>query len=183
MVKQEPGALKTYTAPRSHIIFHFAARASLPPVQIHWYEGGLQPERLAGMDKPLPTNGMIMKGSKETLFSDGMRVQNPQLWPRERMTPLIDILRRKPLPRSKTADPIGELFEAIRGEIPHAGSHFDYACPLTELVNIGVLAIRSGKTIEWDAAAMKVKNAPEFDTWIKEPVRDGWSYGEDLWKA
>ena len=183
IVKQESGTLKTYTAPRSHIIFHFAARGALPPVQIHWYEGGLQPERLSGMDKPLPTNGMIMKGSKETLFSDGMRVQSPQLWPRERMSPLIDILRRKPLPRSKAGEPLGELFAAIRGEIPHAGSHFDYACPLTELVNIGVLAIRSGKTIEWDAAAMKVKNAPEFDTWIKEPVRDGWSYGEDLWKA
>jgi hypothetical protein len=96
------------------------------------------------------------------------------------MTPLIDILRRKPLPRSKAGEPIGELFAAIRGEIPHAGSHFDYACPLTELVNVGVLAIRSGKTIEWDAAAMKVKNAPEFDAWIKEPVREGWSYGEDL---
>jgi hypothetical protein len=112
-----------------------------------------------------------------------MRVQSPQLWPRERMTPIIDILRRKPLPRSVAGEPIGELFAAIRGTIPHAGSHFDYACPLTELVNTGVMAIRSGKTIEWDAASMKVKGAPEFDAWIKEPVRDGWSYGEDLWQA
>jgi hypothetical protein len=99
------------------------------------------------------------------------------------MTPLIDVLRRKPLPRSVAGEPIGELFAAIRGDIPHAGSHFDYACPLTELVNTGVLAIRSGKTIEWDSANMKVKDAPEFDALIKEPVRDGWSYGEDLWKA
>ncbi|MCB1275209.1 hypothetical protein [Prosthecobacter sp.] len=50
-------------------------------------------------------------------------------------------------------------------------------------MNTGVLAIRSGKTIEWDSANMKVKGAPEFDAWIKEPVRDGWSHGEDLWKA
>ena len=183
VVQQKPGVLKTYTAPQSHIIFHFAARGSLPAVQIHWYEGGLKPEPLPGMTKELPINGMIMKGSRETLFSDGMRVQSPQLWPRERMTPLVEVLRRRPLPRSKAGEPIGELFAAIRGEIPHAGSHFDYACPLTELVNVGVLAIRSGKTIEWDSAAMKVKNGPEFDAWIKEPVRDGWSYGEDLWKA
>ena len=32
------------------------------------------------MAKGLPDNGMIMKGSKETLFSEGMRVQSPQLW-------------------------------------------------------------------------------------------------------
>ena len=183
VVEQQPTDLKSYTAPKSHIIFHFAARGELPAVQIHWYEGGLLPEALPNMPKGLPDNGMIMKGSKETLFSDGMRVQSPQLWPRERMTPLIDILRAKPLPRSVAGEPIGELFAAIRGEIPHAGSHFDYACPLTEVVNTGVLAIRSGKTIEWDAANMKVKNAPEFDAWIKEPVREGWSYGEDLWKA
>lgn len=183
VVEQQPAEFKGYTAAKSHIIFHFAARGTLPPVQIHWYEGGLLPEALPGMEKGLPDNGMIMKGSKETLFSDGMRVQSPQLWPRERMTPIIDILRRKPLPRSVAGEPIGELFAAIRGTIPHAGSHFDYACPLTELVNTGVMAIRSGKTIEWDAANMKVKDAPEFDAWIKEPVREGWSYGEDLWKA
>ena len=46
---------------------------------------------------------------------------------------------------------------------------------------MGVLAIRSGKTIEWDAENMKVRGDDSFDTWIKEPVREGWSYGEDLW--
>jgi len=50
-------------------------------------------------------------------------------------------------------------------------------------VNVGVLAIRSGKTLEWDAPNMKVKDAPEFDPWIKEPTREGWSYGTDLWPA
>ena len=60
---------------------HFAARGTLPPVQIHWYEGGLRPEALPGMEKGLPDDGMIMKGSKETLFSNGMRVQSPRLWP------------------------------------------------------------------------------------------------------
>lgn len=183
VIQQEAGVLKSYTAPKSHIVFHFAERGDLPPVKIHWYEGGLLPEALPGMEKGLPGNGMIMKGSKETLFSDGMRVQSPQLWPRERMKDHYEVLRRKPLPRSVAGEPIGELFAAIRSEIPHAGSNFDYACPLTELVNVGVLAIRSGKTLEWDTEAMKVKGAPEFDAWIKEPVREGWSYGEDLWKA
>ena len=183
VVAQEPNANPNYTALASHIVYHFAARGEMPAVKLHWYEGGMLPEKLEGMEKDLPTNGMIMKGSKETLFSDGMRVQSPQLWPRERMAPLIDILRAKPLERSIAGNPIGELFDAIRGVIPHAGSHFDYACPLTELVNTGVLAIRSGKTIEWDSETMKVKGDDSFDAWIKEPVRDGWSYGEDLWSA
>lgn len=181
VVAQEKRVNPHYTALGSHIIYHFAARGDMPPVKIHWYEGGMLPEKLPGMEKDLPTNGMIMVGSRETLFSDGMRVESPQLWPRERMKEHYEVLKRKTLPRSVAGNPIGELFAAIRGEIPHAGSHFDYACPLTELVNVGVLAIRSGKTIEWDAANMKVKGDNSFDAWIKEPVREGWSYGEDLW--
>jgi predicted dehydrogenase len=181
VLEQKPAQVDGYTAAASHIVYHFAAREGMPAVKIHWYEGGLLPEKPPGMEKDLPTNGMIMVGNKETLFSEGMRVQSPQLWPRERMKDYYDILKQKPLPRSVAGNPIGELFAAIRGEIPHAGSNFDYACPLTELVNTGVLAIRSGKSIEWDSANMKVKGDDSFDSWIKEPVREGWSYGEDLW--
>ncbi|MCB1228476.1 MAG: Gfo/Idh/MocA family oxidoreductase, partial [Verrucomicrobiales bacterium] len=183
VIEQKPWDFRAYTAPSSHIVYHFAARGPLPAVKIHWYEGGLLPEKPPGMEKDLPTNGMIMIGSRETLYSEGMRVESPQLWPRERMKDHLDTLRAKPLPRSVAGQPIGELFAAIRGEIPHAGSHFDYACPLTEVVNVGVLAIRSGKSLTWDSAAMKVAGDASFDSWIKEPVREGWSYGEDLWQA
>ncbi len=183
LVAQEPGKVPGYTAPRSHIIYHFAARGALPPVKLHWYEGGLLPEVLDDMPKGLPDNGMIMKGSRETLFSAGMRVQSPQLWPRERQKPYYEELRRKTLPRSVAGNPFGEFFAAIRGEIPAAGSNFDYACPLTETVGVGVLAIRSGRSVTWDAARLQVKGAPQYDTWIKEPVRAGWSCGEELWRA
>jgi hypothetical protein len=37
--------------------------------------------------------------------------------------------------------------------------------------------------LEYDAENMKIKNHPELDTYIKEPVRKGWEYGEDLWKS
>lgn len=180
-VSQQPTPHRPYTAPRSHITFHFGARGTMPPVKLHWYEGGLLPEVLDGMPKGLPDNGMIMKGSRETLFSGGMRVQSPQLWPRERMRDYHEVLRRRPLPRSVAGNPFGELFAAIRGEIPAAGSSFEYACPLSEVVGVGVLAIRSGQSIVWDAEKMQVKGAPAFDAWIKEPVREGWSYGEELW--
>ena len=161
----------------------FGARATMPPVKLHWYEGGLLPEVLEGMPKGLPDNGMIMKGSRETLFSGGMRVQSPQLWPRERMKDYYDVLRRRPLPRSVAGNPFGELFAAIRGDVRSAGSSFEYACPLTEVVGVGVLAIRSGRSITWDAEKMQVKGEPTFDAWIKEPVREGWSYGEDMWRT
>jgi hypothetical protein len=107
---------------------------------------------------------------------------SPQLWPRERQKVHYEALRRKTLPRSVAGNPFGEFFAAIRGEIPAAGSNFDYAVPLTETVAVGVLAIRSGRSITWDASRMCVPGAPQYDAWIKEPARAGWSYGEELWR-
>jgi hypothetical protein len=78
------------------------------------------------------------------------------------------------------AGPIEEWLRAIKGEGPPPGSSFDYAAPLTEMVLLGVLAQRSGRTIDWDSEAMQVKGQPEFDPLIKEPARDGWQYGENL---
>ena len=72
---------------------------------------------------------------------------------------------------------------AIKGEIKEPGSNFDYAVPLTEVVLLGAMAQRTGKTIEWDAENMSVKGQPELASLIKEPTRGGWSYGEGLWRA
>jgi hypothetical protein len=46
----------------------------------------------------------------------------------------------------------------------------------------GVLAQRFNTRIEYDAANMKVTNHPELDNYIKEPMREAFAYGEDLWK-
>jgi hypothetical protein len=61
------------------------------------------------------------------------------------------------------------------------GSNFNYATGLTEMALIGVLAQRFNIRIEYDATNMKVTNHPELDQFIKEPVREGWEYGEELW--
>ena len=45
---------------------------------------------------------------------------------------------------------------------------------------IGVLAQRFATKIEYDASKMKITNRPDIDAFIKEPTREGWSYGENL---
>ena len=76
--------------------------------------------------------------------------------------------------------PIEEWYRAIKGEGPAPGSNFEYSSRLTEMVLLGALAQRTGKTIEWDAANMKVKGQPELDALLKEPAVEGWRYGETL---
>ena len=126
--------------------------------------------------------GMYMEGTRETLYHGDMRPTSPELTPSahfaEMKAELKKIDRTEPLGKG----PIDEFYRAIKGEIPAPGSSFDYAAKLTEVVLLGALAQRTGRTIEWDAETMTVKGQPELAALIKEPTREGWSYGEDLWK-
>ena len=168
-----------YTPFGAHVIYHFPARGNKPPVTLHWYEGRPRPPKLEGMDE-LPSNGMYMLGSKEIVYHEGMRPTSPQLWPRERMADYKEVLKKRTIPRV-AGGPIEELYRDIKGEGPRCGSNFDYAAPLTEVILLGSLAIRLGHRIEYDAEKMEITNVPGLENLIKEPVRRGWSYGENLW--
>ena len=77
--------------------------------------------------------------------------------------------------------PVREFVRAVKGEGPTPGSNFDYAAPMTEIMLLGIIAAHHGGKIEWDAKNMKITNRPELNVYLKEPVRKGWEYGEDLW--
>ena len=63
---------------------------------------------------------------------------------------------------------------ACRGG-PAAGSNFaDYGGPLAEAVQLGNVAVRAGRKIEWDPVNLKAKNAPEADPYIRREYRKGW---------
>lgn len=178
-VKLEEPANRHYTPFAAHVTFHFPTCGEKPPVILHWYEGRARPPKLDGM-KDLPADGMYMIGSKEILYNEGIFPESPQLWPRARMANYRDVLRKRPLARVG-GGPFQELFSWIKNEGPKTGSNFDYASQLTEVVLLGAMAIRSGRNLKWDVENMVVQNAPELSEWVKEPVRKGWSYGENLW--
>jgi len=163
----------------------FGARGDLPPCTLRWYDGGNQPS----MPKEwswgnLPKFGSFFRGSKKTVFLDELS-DNPRLVSREEM---IDFkaagyppVKYPRLPEKN--GPMGEWLRAIKGEGPEPGSNFDYASRLTEVACLGALVQFYGGRIEWDSANMKITNRPELNAFIKEPAPEGWSYGEDLWKA
>ncbi|MGB0370092.1 MAG: Gfo/Idh/MocA family oxidoreductase [Opitutales bacterium] len=162
--------------------YHFPARGDAPPVVMTWYEDGHPvptPEGWEGKFYP-KGGGMVMYGSKETLFHYDMRPESPQFLPKERFDVLKPELREIPrIPSVK--GPIEQWIRVIKGEESEAGSNFDYAGPLTEVVLLGALAQRLGKTIEYDFERMEITNISGLDHLIKEPAREGWSYGEKLW--
>jgi hypothetical protein len=63
--------------------------------------------------------------------------------------------------------------DAIKGG-EEASANFQYGAALTEIGLLGLVAMRVGKKMHWDAKAMKATNAPEADKYLKENYRPGW---------
>ena len=56
-----------------------------------------------------------------------------------------------------------------------AACRFNWASPLTEIVLLGNIAIRTGKRIEWDEENMQITNDRDANKYIKEPYHNDWS--------
>ena len=53
-------------------------------------------------------------------------------------------------------------------------SRFEITSRLTEIMLLGCVALRAGKTIEWDGPKMVAKNCPEAAAFIRRENRAGW---------
>lgn len=176
------GAPEGFLPDQSIIKFEFPARGNKPPVTLKWHEGGLKPKNRPewGLDE-LPGSGMIMVGEKQNIITGG-RPNNAQLMmPKEEWDNWVaNKMPKATIPRID-GGPQKEFLDAIKGDGPMPGSNFDYAAELTEMSLIGVLAQRFNTRIEYDAKNMKVTNHEGMDNYLKEPVREGWAYGEEVW--
>ena len=169
-----------FIADESVTHMQFGARGNKPPVSLKWYEGGEKPPiRPEWGIKEFKRSGMLMIGDKKTLMTSG-RPNDPVLllsdeeWKDFQKNP-----PKKTIPRVKEEAPVDEWINAMKNNrLP--GSHFGYAAELTEMALVGVLAQRFAAKIEYDAKNMKITNRPDIDAYIKEPAREGWSYGESL---
>ena len=142
-------------------------RGDRPPVKLTWYDGGIRPERPADLpakDK-YPPRGVLFVGDKGTLLCGGAGGKPRLLFPRDAAPPQATLPRTKGHHR--------DWLDACKGGKP-AASNFEYGARLTEIVLLGVLALRTGREIDWDAANMKAIGFPEADAFIKEKYRPGW---------
>jgi hypothetical protein len=172
-VEASTSHINSETAPLASLItYNFPARESLPPVRMYWYDGGIKPPRPAEMDPEdvWPVDGVLYVGSKGKMMHvshGGM----PTLIPLSRM----EGFQRpaKTLPRVKGSHEQNWV-DACKGAAP-ACSNFEYSGPLTEVVLLGNLAIRSEGPLLWDGKNMRVTNNDAANQYIRRTYREGWS--------
>jgi len=167
------------------VVYQFPARGALPPVKVTWWDGRKGRKTETGETKydvpnlpPRPpelepdrkfhTNGSMFIGDKGTLLVND--AASPRLIPEAKMKEFKPPEPFLPRPGDHKKD----WLQAITGGTP-AGSNFaDFGGPLAETVLLGNLAIRTGTKIEWDVAALKARNCPAADPYIRRPYRQGW---------
>jgi predicted dehydrogenase len=149
-----------------------AGAVEMPACTLVWYDGGLRPPRPAG----LPENAMMGDNGRLLIGEHGFILGN-EVYPEKLREGLKD--KAKFIPPSPGHH--REFVEACKGNLV-AGSNFDWAGPLAEVVLLGNVALRSQlresltkHRLMWDPEGLKIANLPEANQFLRREYREGWA--------
>ncbi len=168
------GGLASYPLATT-VHYEFPARGTRPPVRLTWYDGGLMPPRPAVLPDDVRLNrtgGVIFVGEKGILMHETYG-SNPRLFPESLSQAAAAVPQT--YPRIEESHEMNWALAAMGEGEPT--SPFDYAAPLTEVMLLGLVALRTGmgRKIYYDADNMHVVNAPEANQYLHREYRAGWS--------
>jgi predicted dehydrogenase len=183
--------------PSSHVTIKFPkTKKTKGPVEVHWMDGGIQPERPAelGANETFGDggNGVLFIGTKGKMMCSTY-AENPRLLPTKR----TDEVKVKQTYARVPNGANGHYAQWVEGAIAGYGktelsSPFEIAGPLTEALLMANLAIRGndirvprstgngfnypGRYIEllWDNKNMKVSNFDAVNQFVKREYRTGY---------
>lgn len=162
------------TYPNASVVhYSFPARGDMPPVKVHWYDGGILPERPEELDprRKMPSSGSIFVGDKGKIMC-GEYGEGPRLLPES-----AHRAYKQPAKTIKRIDCSHEQdwINACKGG-DAACSNFDYSGPFTEMVVMGNFAIKTpGSLLLWDGPNMKVTNNDKANALVHKEYRKGWT--------
>ncbi len=144
--------------------FQFAAKGDRPAVELFWYDGGMKPrlpEILESQGVGMDREGILFVGDAGAILADFLG-RNPRLFTRG---------KNEPLPLGERPGSNG-LLMAFKGQ-PSPGSFLSTG-PITDTVNLGTVALRAGKKVLFDSAALKITNDAGANRHLTRDYRAGW---------
>lgn len=182
--------------PQASVIrWEIPARGKLPPLKVHWYDGGKldraaarnrrgqitapnYPPMLAEFEQKYGRDfhegwdgGTFYIGTKGVMHT-GCYGERPRLLPESAHQAF-------PVPAPRIPRIAGSHFDhflrCCKAGTPTCAD-FGYAAAITEFLLLGHLAIKAGvgARVKWDGAAMRCPNHPELDRWVQRAYRPGW---------
>jgi predicted dehydrogenase len=161
-----PNATTTY--------YEFAARENMPAVKLIWYDGGLLPPKPAELgddEKVDPGGGVMFIGSKGKLMHETYGL-HPRLLPKS----LHESVGTPPQKLPRIPNEAHELnwAEAAKGKT-EPSCPFSYAARLTETMLLGVVSLKAGGKIYYDAENMRITNNAKANDYLRRQPRNGWT--------
>lgn len=148
----------------------FPARAGMPQVELYWIDGGLKPPRPKEFDEDgldFEPDGLMFVGDYGKILCD-FEGGNAKLIPASKNKTFL----KPPATIERSKGHFADWIAAIRGGKP-ARCTFEVAAPITEALNLAVIAMRTGKKLTWDPTVFKTNNE-EANKLIKPSYRPGW---------
>ena len=159
----------------TRVHYRFPSRGTLPPVDMHWYDGGLMPPRPDGLpeDVALERSGGVLYVGERGLLMHETYGANPQIFPKSLAAEAEAV--PESVPRVGDSHQMNWVNACKQGG--QASSPFDYAARLTEVMLLGIVALRTGqgRTIHYDSDAMRVTNVEEANRYLTREYREGWA--------
>jgi predicted dehydrogenase len=140
-------------------------------VKLTWYDGGLMPPDPPELEggKLNPGGGILYVGKKGKLLQDG---GFPRLLPVSRHNSYGAPKER--LSRVPHEDHEMNWIHSIRGK-DQLSCDFEYSAHLTEIMLLGVAALRANSKLHYDAKNMSVTNNPAANEFLTREYRKGYS--------
>lgn len=166
--------VSSQTFPRASIVrYQFPARGNRPPVKLVWSDGRLLPPIPDDLEpgRKIPESGAFIIGENGSMMhgshgAGGLRII-PESKNKEYKRPA------KTLPRVKGSHE-GDWIRACKDGKP-ASSNFNYGGALTEMVLLGMIAIRvKDRKLNWDGKNLRFTNSEEANELLHIKYRDGW---------
>ncbi len=159
------------------IRFQFTAKGDRPALDLFWYDGGMRPltpDELEEDAESMPAEGMMFVGDTGKILS-GFSLQEPRIIPKQKMRAYAESKPEEPGQRDRRALAPGvtQWLAACRGGAAGAGSFLE-AEALSDTINLGAVALRVGRKVVYDAAAMQITNVPEANPYLTREYRAGW---------
>ena len=155
--------------------FQFPEQERLPSFDLYWYDGGMKPfapEELEIDGRDIASEGLLFVGDQGKIMA-GFQGQSPEILPNAKMKAYSGekgLHDHQPEKRTDT------WVRAIKENVESPGS-FRYAGPITDTINLGVVALRAGKKVEFDSKQMKITNDESANQYLTREYRPGWEMG------
>lgn len=165
------------------VSWKYPARGNLPPLNLHWYDGGMKPNRPDELDDDLAllNMGLLFVGEQGKLiasYSGGNPYGNRRgfrgglLLPEKKFRDFEQPPRT--LHRCEAKDHYRKWTQGCKTG-KKTVCPIEFGAEMTEVALLGALSLRAQRMIQWDAQAMRVTNSQQANQFVDPPYRAGWT--------